>query len=223
MIVRRYGVELCRIAAGDIELVRRMRNRRDISVYMFEQGHIGKAQQIEWFGRINTFNNYYFLIKVHGKKIGLIYGKDMDFARHECEGGIFIWLDEYMGSDVPGKASICLTEMAFEIFGMRRIYARVRSDNLRAQHYNKALGYIPAAEKGENYIVLTRESYEKRIPFLRRIAAGGQDAAPLSLEDIEIVDHIASPALYGLLPADIYLALQSRFKERESARPAPGK
>lgn len=212
MIIRRYGIELCRIGASDIELVRQMRNRQDINACMFEQGQISQEQQVEWFRRVNTFNNYFFLIKSEGKKVGLIYGKDMDFARQECEGGIFVWLDEFLGPDIPAKASICLTEVAFEVFCMRRIYARVRPDNPRAQQYNKVLGYVLAPEKGENFLVLTRESYDKRIPFLRKAAAGGAESGPLCLEDVDIVDHAGCPSLYEGLPARIHLALSSRFR-----------
>lgn len=212
MIIRRYGIELCRIGASDIELVRQMRNRQDINACMFEQGHISEEQQVEWFRRINTFNNYFFLIKSEGRKVGLIYGKDMDFSRHDCEGGVFIWQDEFLGTDIPAKASICLTEVAFEVFRMRCIYARVRPDNARARQYNKVLGYVPAPEKGENFLVLTRESYDTRIPLLRKAAAGGVETGPLSLEDVDIPDPAGCPSLYEPLPPGIYGALRSRFR-----------
>lgn len=212
MIIRRYGVELRRITPDDIELVRRMRNRQDIQAYMFEQQPIGRAQQVEWFARVNTFNNYYFLIRSGDRSVGLIYGKDMDFDRQECEGGIFVWDEASRGSDVPAKASICLTEIAFEVFRMQRIHARVRADNARARHYNQALGYVPAPEKGEHYLVLTRENYERRIPFLRRVAAGGRDIAPLSADDIEIARTAGVEALYEPLPAAIREVLGSRFR-----------
>lgn len=204
MIIRKYGIELHRVQHGDIELIRTTRNREDIRNRMFDQAIISPEQQEAWFHSINNMHNYFFIIQHQAKRIGLIQGKDIDLENRTAEGGIYIWESGLLGSSIPAKASICFMEATFSLLLMRQVYARVRKDNPQAYRYNLALGYVPAPEKGEDYMVLTREVYEKNVPVLRKLAAGGRETSPLSIMDVEIPDSNMQMHLYRDLPEDIF-------------------
>jgi RimJ/RimL family protein N-acetyltransferase len=202
VIIRKYGIELHRLTRDDIDLIREMRNKDEIRSKMFYQAPIEKDQQEAWFCSINNMFNYYFLIHYENKKIGLIHGKNSNFERREDEGGIFIWDSALLGTGVPAKASICFIECSFQILRRDRIIAKVRKDNTAAYHYNLSLGYIPD-NQNEDYLVLTRDTFEKKAPLLRQLASGMKNSTPLSINDIEIPEPLKYRHLYESLPADI--------------------
>lgn len=214
MIIRKYGIELHRIQHCDIELIRTTRNREDIRTRMFDQGIISAAQQEAWFHSIDNMYNYFFIIQHQGNRIGLIQGKDINLENRTAEGGIYIWEPTLLGSSIPAKASICFMEATFSLLLMDRVYARIRKDNPQAYRYNQALGYIPAPEKGADYMALTREIYEKNIPALRKLAAGGRETSPLSIEDVEIPDAELKMHLYQDLPEDIFQRFSPKLPPR---------
>ncbi|MGH8493595.1 MAG: GNAT family N-acetyltransferase [Moraxellaceae bacterium] len=217
MIIRKYGIELHRVQHSDIELIRITRNREDIRARMFDQGIISPEQQEAWFHSINNMRNYFFIIQHQGSRIGLIQGKDIDLENREAEGGIYIWEPALLGSSIPAKASICFMEATFSLLLMERVYARIRKDNHQAYRYNVALGYTPAPEKGPDYMVLTRQVYEKKIPALRKLAAGNRETLPLSINDVEIPDAKTQMPLYQDLPEDIFQSFSPRLPPRPEA------
>lgn len=166
MIIRRYGIELRRVMHGDIELIRQMRNRDDIRSKMLDQRLISPEQQEKWFQSINNNENLYFVICHNDTRIGLVYGKNINYENKTAEGGIFIWDQSYLGTGIPAKASILMMELSFEVAGMEKIYARVNELNSLAINYNKSLGYVEI-ERGK-LMVLSKDSYEKRIMKLKQ-------------------------------------------------------
>lgn len=179
-----------------------MRNKHEIRSKMFYRKLISKDQQEAWFNSINNMFNYYFIIRHENKKIGLIHGKNSNFEKREDEGGIFIWDSALLGTGIPTKASICFIECSFQILRRERIIAKVRKDNPSAYHYNLGLGYAPD-ESNENYLFLTKETFEKKSPKLRWLASGMKNIPPLSINDIEIPEASKYRHLYEHLPDDI--------------------
>lgn len=215
MIIRKYGISLHRVQHGDIELIRAARNRDDIRSRMFEQSLISAEQQEAWFQSINNMHNYFFLICFQDKPVGLIHAKDVDLVNDEAEGGMFIWDQSLLGTAIPAKASIIFMEFAFSFF-VERAYIRIREDNPQAYRYNVAMGYEPAPEKGKEYLVLTRSTYESRIHALRKLASGGRDIPPLSIDDVEIPDAGSQMHLYENLPEKILHRLAPKLPRRTS-------
>ena|SRR6218665_1000476 len=212
MIIKRYGIELHRIKHSDIELIRTMRNRADIRARMFDQKSISKNQQEKWFKSINNMHNFFFLICYQGQYIGLLQGKDIDFNNREAEGGIFVWEQSIQGTGVPAKASICLMEASFSVLLMQKIYARTRKDNMGAWQYNLSLGYAPALDKGEDYMLLTKEAYEKNADRFRYYASGKKNTSAFSImNDLEIPNASKYRHLYEGLPEDILSPLKPKL------------
>ncbi|MCG6538004.1 MAG: GNAT family N-acetyltransferase, partial [Syntrophales bacterium LBB04] len=95
-------------------MVRNWRNDPKITQYMEYKEYITPEMQKAWFNRINNDNNYYFIIEYEGKEIGLINTKDIDHEKQEGEGGIYIYDDSCLKTDVPVRASQCHGEFFFE-------------------------------------------------------------------------------------------------------------
>jgi UDP-4-amino-4,6-dideoxy-N-acetyl-beta-L-altrosamine N-acetyltransferase len=143
MEIIKYGVKLKKLTQDKIELVRTWRNDPEISKYMEFRDHITSDMQINWFNKINNENNFYFIIEYEGHEIGLSNVKDIDFKNKIGESGIFIYDANYLNSDVPYRAVLCLNDYFFISLDFKRLIGHVLSDNKRAIRFNKSIGALP--------------------------------------------------------------------------------
>lgn len=172
--ITKYGVTLRPLTHDKIEMVRQWRNDPKIQQYMEYREEITPEMQEKWFQKISTSGrDFYFIIEVEGKEIGLINVKDVDFNKKEGEPGIFIWDDIYIETDVPMRASFCFLYFVWEILKLEKLIAHVLSDNPRAIRMNKGLGYSICDDQDCIYnqkYTLFRESFyrknEKIIKYL---------------------------------------------------------
>ena len=142
LILKQYGVTLTRIQEKDIELIRYWRNQSDIVNFMEYKNYIFPEAQKKWFASIDNKLNYYFIIEFENKKIGLINVKNYDRIAGFGEGGIFIWDKNYIGSFAAVFSSLCLLNfMLLKVNVCSKSRVRILSNNDRAIHYNKLLGY----------------------------------------------------------------------------------
>jgi UDP-4-amino-4,6-dideoxy-N-acetyl-beta-L-altrosamine N-acetyltransferase len=151
MKVTKYGVTLNRLTEDKIEQVRLWRNDPKISQYMEFQDYITPEMQKAWFKKIDNKNNYYFIIEFDRKEIGLINIRDIDYEKREGEGGIFIYDDFYLNSDVSFRSVLCLFDFSFKTLELNQIIAHILVNNKRAIQYNKLIGF-KKAENQENIL-----------------------------------------------------------------------
>lgn len=141
MIIQGYGIQLYRLQAKDIELVRFHRNSDLIKSKMRYQKEISIEEQIHWFEGINNRYNNYFIIQVNKKKIGLINGANIDWGNGVTNsGGIFVWDTEFYNSKEIVGASLLLTDTSV-LLNLRKTKIVVLNSNKNAISFNKKLGY----------------------------------------------------------------------------------
>lgn len=166
MELTKYGVSLQRLTEDKIEMVRNWRNDPKIARFMEFRDIITPEMQQNWFTRINNDDNYYFIILFEQKEIGLINIRDIDHQNSEGEGGIFIYDDAYLNSEVSFRATLCLTDFGFETLHLKRIIAHILADNKRAIEFNKFLGFKIADHQEEIlnklYYLIPNEYYARR-------------------------------------------------------------
>lgn len=160
MIVEKYGVQLKNISIQDIELIRTKRNTDNISSKMIYKDFILPEQQLKWFESINNFNNFYYLIYVDGKAIGLISDKNIDWNNLISEAGLFIWEEKYLKTLIASYATLCLLELGYEILSWNKTMIKVLASNKEALTYNKQIGFkITEQNKDVVNMELDRKSY----------------------------------------------------------------
>lgn len=163
--INKYGVKLNRLTHDKIELVRRWRNHPKISKYMEYRDEITQEMQERWYEKINNDNNYYFLIEVDGKEIGLINVRDIDYGIGVGEPGIFIWDDDYLNSPFSFQASIAFIDFCFGELGLSKLVIHVLRDNIRAIKFNIAFGYKLSPRQETTYnqeYTLNYSDYKKK-------------------------------------------------------------
>lgn len=202
MIIKKYGIELHRVTAKDIELIRIMRNKPAIREKMFFQECITEEMQESWFRSIDNMYNYFFIILYQDKKIGLISGKNVDFVLNTAETGIFIWDEQHWYKGVSFKAAFCVIELGLLFFNMETFSSIVKPDNILALNFNKQIGYLPIDDSLTRFI-LTKEKYLEMSPRLKKIVFRNNVKeldSVLNIEDIEFPDLIQAKHLYVNLP-----------------------
>lgn len=172
MILKGYGITLTRLVKADIELVRNWRNSSLVNQYMEFRGHITPEMQEAWFASIDNIYNNYYIIHHEGKKIGLIYGAQIDWDKMETgNGGIFIAEENYWHTLVPVACTFLLMDIGF-ILGLKHTYVKILRSNARAIQFNTQMGFelMPGQEHTENQnYVLSERSYTDKTKQLRKV------------------------------------------------------
>ena len=167
MKITNYGVTLSRLTEDKIELVRNWRNDPKIVQYMEFKECITPEMQLKWFRKINNDTNYFFIIELGGKEIGLINVKDIDYNKREGEAGIFIYEDDCLNSTISFQATLCLYDFCFESLKLDLMIAHILKDNKRAIKFNKMIGFkvLPNQELiyNQKYTLSSRDYFKNRM------------------------------------------------------------
>ncbi len=164
-----FGVELQRLTADKLELVRQWRNSADVRQYMEFQDDITPEMQQAWFEKIDNANNYYFLLSYNGKHIGVMNLKDIDYEEGTAEKGSLIWEQSLRGHGLGYRANLLVCDFAFNTLKLKKIIIHILSTNVASITLNTRLGFAlsPHQEEIKNQeYTLTPEDYLKHRPLI---------------------------------------------------------
>lgn len=168
--IRRFGAVLRRMTHSDVEMVRRWRNSPEVSSKMEFRQEITPEMQERWFSAIDNRRDYYYIVLQDEAPLGLVNIKDVDFARGEGFGGVFLGRQREAKPFCGMRAMIAMYNFGFETLKLRRINGKILSDNAAAQRLNKMLGF--QLEEGQEQAFnqacyLTKDSFMKHTAPLR--------------------------------------------------------
>ncbi len=141
LLIDGYGVRLVRLAEDKIELVRRWRNDPKIAQYMDFRGYITEEMQKVWFKKIDNEYNYYFIIMIEEKEVGLVDIKDIDYRKGVGESGIFLWDDSFLGKQISYRSLLTLHDFAFKNLHLKSLISHIFNNNIRSQKSYISLGF----------------------------------------------------------------------------------
>lgn len=142
LVIENFGVRLKRLTEDKIELIRYWRNNPKISQYMEFRDYITEDMQKAWFKKINNDKNYFFIIEVHEKEIGLVDLKDIDNEKSTGESGIFLWNDFFLGKQISYRSLLLLHDFAFDTLHLHYLLSHILNDNIRSQKCYQSLGFV---------------------------------------------------------------------------------
>ncbi|MFW2524738.1 GNAT family N-acetyltransferase [Aliarcobacter butzleri] len=160
-MLQKENVVLRRVENKDIEMIRNWRNDPKISQYMSFKDYITPEMQKKWFEKINNDNNYFFIINIDGKDVGLTEIKNIDYTNSIGESGIFIYDDSYLNGIYSYLVVYIIFEFAFSALKLNLIKSTVIDNNKRAVRFNKSLGFKQTDEANG----LLRTYYLKKEDF----------------------------------------------------------
>jgi len=173
MIISRYGINLVRVQKEHIETIRVWRNDPKIRDYMFFKSEITSDMQKNWFNSVNNDQNFYFMVCPSETPIGLISISSIDYEHRKAFAGLFIYDDNFLGTDIPVRSSLCLLDVFFTYTAIDTLYAKVLNSNIVADQYNTSLGFerIKKIELGQGYEYgLEKAKYFLKANTLRQAA-----------------------------------------------------
>lgn len=150
--ITKYGVTLRPLTHDKIELVRQWRNHPKIQQYMEYRDEITPEMQESWFQKISmSGKDFYFIIEIDGREIGLINIKNVNWDLRIGESGIFIWEDNILHTGVSYGAGLCLNDFAFSALNIEKMQAHILCDNMRSKKYFGRFGYKIASNQDGIY------------------------------------------------------------------------
>lgn len=173
MKITRYGVTLEKLRPEQAALVRKWRNDPKIAQFMFHRGEITEAMQSEWFASIDNEQNFFFVISYRKQPVGLINISSIDWENKTAYTGLFIYEENFWGTDVPVMASLGMLDVFMLLLDIQSVYAKVKGSNTVAHNYNSALGFsrTKKIELGLGYeYILQKEIYLLETKELRNAA-----------------------------------------------------
>jgi len=135
--------------------------------------HITENMQKEWFNKINNINNFFFIIEFDDTPLGLINTSNINWETGVADTGLFVWEEIYINSPVPVLASLSMLDVFFTLFGLTKVTAKVKNDNVKAINYNASLGFsFVNIFKNTDFSLyeLSAERYFKHANALRKSA-----------------------------------------------------
>ena len=145
-VLENYDVKLSRLSEDKIEQVRNWRNDFKVSQFMEFQKYITPEMQKIWYDSINNDLNLYYIISYKNHDVGLINVKDIDYDKNSGEGGVFIYDERYLNSDISYRAHMCLFDYVFFELGLTEIHSHIRSFNKRAIRLTVYMGFRQVSE-----------------------------------------------------------------------------
>lgn len=175
MILKQFGITLKRIEETDIEEVRKGRNKDFVRANHFYDKIINKEEQIKWFKKINNERNYYFIVVVKGKNVGIVYVSDIakDLSTSKC--GVFIYEKQFLNSKIPILAIYVMYSFFVEKIGIKETTSVIKTNNDPAKKINLLFG--SKLQKINNEVVEMKytcngfyENKKKLFAFMQRIS-----------------------------------------------------
>ncbi len=173
MKIKRYGITLEKLRAEQAGLVRKWRNDPKIAQFMFHRGEITETMQKEWFASIDNEQNFFFIIGYKDEPVGLINISSIDWENKTAYTGLFIYEENFWGTDVPVMASLAMLDIFMLLLDIQSVYAKVKGNNTVAHNYNSSLGFsrTKKIELGQGYeYILQKEIYLLETKELRNAA-----------------------------------------------------
>ena len=149
-------VTLRAMERGDLAKSRRWVNDAQITPLIGRALPVSDLEHERWFARIME-NEKTVMFAVETKKgkrhIGIIWLWNIDYRNRKAEARIIIGNKRYWGKGYGQEALGLLVNFAFQSLNLKKVYAHVLKDNLRAVKAFEKLGFFREGDlKGEFFI-----------------------------------------------------------------------
>lgn len=163
LTLRRFGIELRRMVESDKEIVRLGRNKDFVRENHVYRKIISEAEQDKWFEEMNRKEHYVFVVVHDGKRIGVVYLRDIpeDLASSTC--GLFFWDDDYISTRIPVFAALLALDFASYYCDVKRIDSIVLKNNTAGIKMYTFFGFDLEEKDANSYLIsISRDTYLKK-------------------------------------------------------------
>ena len=163
-----YGVTMRLMDAAGAEQMRQWRNSDFVQAYLHRPQQISYEQQQQWFDALDRQHNYHFIMEAGGQDIGFCSLKNINFAEHSCEPGLFIVEESHLNSPTGIGALITLLDYGHLHLGIKHYYGHVLKSNKRAYANYEAIGAVITGSESDKSVTLELTNYSLNMPAVVR-------------------------------------------------------
>jgi UDP-4-amino-4,6-dideoxy-N-acetyl-beta-L-altrosamine N-acetyltransferase len=129
------------LSSDDIEYVRSFRNHDEIRKWMYSDDIISLQDHINFINSLKENNrNYYWLVKMEEKYIGVVSLNRIDFKHRNAYLGIYA--NPFLASGGKGELLIkCIKKLAFDFANLHTLKIEVMDTNEKAMNFYKKVGF----------------------------------------------------------------------------------
>lgn len=163
LTLRQFGIELRRMVESDKEIVRLGRNKDFVRENHVYRKIISEAEQDKWFEEMNRKEHYVFVVVHDGKRIGVVYLRDIpeNLASSTC--GLFFWDDDYISTRIPVFAALLALDFASYYCEVQRIDSIVLKNNSAGIKMYTFFGFDLEEKDADSYLIsISRVTYLKK-------------------------------------------------------------
>jgi UDP-4-amino-4,6-dideoxy-N-acetyl-beta-L-altrosamine N-acetyltransferase len=146
-------INLVRLKAEDLELVRSWRNSEDVAKYMYNESYISEKQQLDWFEGVKfSSNSIYWVIEYNGKKLGLASLTGIDHTLQSCYWAFYLGDTSIRGGGIGAKVEYNVIEYVFSEMNLNKLRCEVFVLNDKVIKMHEKFGFRREAYYREHCI-----------------------------------------------------------------------
>lgn len=203
-----FGIELRRMVESDKEIVRLGRNKDFVRENHVYRKIISEAEQDKWFDEMNRKEHYVFVVVHDGKRIGVVYLRDIPEDRASSTCGLFFWDDDYISTRIPVFAAFLALDFASYYCEVQRIDSIVLKSNTAGIKMYSFFGFDLQEKDADSYLItIGRDTYLKKrdglMNFIKRAIknkaehelrfSGSKGELNYDIVNKLLANHVATP------------------------------
>lgn len=156
-----FGVELRSLEDQDLPMLCHWRNQPEIRPFMGDDRPVTPKIMGFWLNRVRGGDTVWPYIACKGERpIGYTELKHVNWLDSSCDGGIFLFGKEYIGTGIGYNIVLC-REIVMARLGLRTLVSRIRSSNARSINFCMKYGGEYVRTEGD-FLVYTHEMTRRR-------------------------------------------------------------
>ncbi len=191
MIIQETNLCLERLTRARLEEVRVGRNAEHVRHQLLDSEIISAGQQSTWFDSLNPSHDFYFVVCIDGRSIGLVFLKGVvrsSAGELIAQHGVFFWELEFHTSLIPLRAEVLLLSFTFDLLAVDLVHTSIKGSNGKSNRLSEFVGMVPTGRDSVADLIhyeLPRQRYFERRSELNRVFRDRQ-VIPLKWDDIEL-------------------------------------
>lgn len=178
--VSAFGVNMRLVEQQDVPLLCRWRNHQEIRPYMDDTRVVTPQVMTVWLNKQRSSTNSLAYMCFTGQTAaGFTELKKIDWDQGCCEGGIFLFGEEYFGTGLASNIALC-REVIMHRLGISVLISRIRKGNLRGIKFCQKYGGELVGEE-RNFLTYVHDYGRRRaaLEYLAKKIGRGAEYARL--------------------------------------------
>lgn len=146
-------VNLRKLEANDLEMVRTWRNSPEVAAYMYNDGYIEKEAQLNWFVKVEKNPRVlYWIIEYHNQPIGVANITGIDQTLSSCYWAFYLGETSIRGEGIGGKVEFQVIDYVFNTLNLNKLRCEVFTFNEKVIKMHEKFGFRREAYYREHCI-----------------------------------------------------------------------